>query len=119
MYLSFGSGEHGHATSAWPGASGIPTEWRQRVNSPFPRASSARLPMRVMIFILTATYAESVISTPNCEIGEPIGPIQNGTTYIVRPVIQPSNLRLRIAFISCGAIQLLVGPASPLASEQM
>src|SRR5687767_2966401 len=72
-----------------------------------------------MIFMLTAAYAESVIWTPNWEIGEPIGPMQNGTMYIVRPFIVPANFCLRMAFISVGAIQLLVGPASPLAREQM
>ncbi len=95
MYLSFGSGEHGHATSSWPSASGIPTECRQCTNSPSPSASSALLPMRVMIFILTTTYGESEICTPNCEIGEPIGPMQNGMTYIVRPFIEPSNFGVR------------------------
>ena len=56
-------------------------------------------------------------------IGEPSGPIENGTTYIVRPRIAPrkraflpvwSNSR-----ISAGAIQLLVGPASSFFAEQM
>src|SRR5688500_9937563 len=119
MYLSFGSGEHGHATSCCPSASGMPTECRHRVNSPSPRASRALVPMRVMICILTAAYAESVNCTPNCEIGDPIGPMQNGTTYIVRPRIQPSNFFFRMAFISVGAIQLFVGPASPFEREQI
>src|SRR5688572_13708446 len=48
-----------------------------------------------------------------------MGPMQNGTTYIVRPRIAPSNFFFRIAFISTGDIQLLVGPASPLAREQI
>src|SRR5436190_9810091 len=52
-------------------------------------------------------------------MGEPIGPMQNGTTYIVRPFIEPSNFGLSSAFISAGAIQLLVGPASPLLREQI
>src|SRR6185369_17877867 len=45
--------------------------------------------------------------------------MQKGTTYIVRPRMEPSNFFLRIAFISTGAIQLFVGPASPFAREQM
>ena len=45
--------------------------------------------MRVMIRIDTATYAESVSCTPMWAIGEPSGPIENGTTYIVRPRIAP------------------------------
>jgi hypothetical protein len=59
---------------------------------------------------------------PMCEMCEPSGPIENGTTYIVRPRMQPSNSagvpsawpfcsRSRIA---AGSIQLLVGPASSL-----
>ena len=34
--------------------------------------------------MLTTTYGESEISTPSCEIFEPKGPIEKGTTYIVR-----------------------------------
>src|SRR5438270_7449659 len=75
--------------------------------------------MRVMIFMLTATYGESVTCTPNWEIGEPSGPIQNGTIYIVRPRIEPSNLAVSVFFISAGSVQLLVGPASPLSREQI
>jgi hypothetical protein len=44
-------------------------------------------------------------------IGEPSGPIENGTTYIVRPAMQPSNRPFRVWRISSGAVQLLVGPA--------
>ena len=47
--------------------------------------------MRVMMLMLTATYGLSDSSTPMCAIGEPSGPIENGTTYIVRPRMQPSN----------------------------
>ena len=54
---------------------------------------------------------------------EPSGPIENGTTYSVRPFIAPRNRafspvcsRLRI---SAGAIQLLVGPASSFCALQM
>ena len=45
--------------------------------------------------------------------------MQNGTTYIVRPFMQPSNSGWSVSRISCGAIQLLVGPASFSCSEQM
>src|SRR6476659_9418116 len=69
--------------------------------------------------MLTATYGESDNWTPNCEIGDPIGPMQNGITYIVRPRMEPSNFLVSVAFISAGAIQLFVGPASPLLRVQM
>jgi hypothetical protein len=75
--------------------------------------------MRVMIFIETATYGESVISTPSWEMLPPSGPMQNGTTYIVRPRMAPSKISAKVARISAGAIQLLVGPASASFSEQM
>ncbi|MNV75071.1 hypothetical protein D3C71_1683360 [compost metagenome] len=45
-------------------------------------------------------------------MGEPSGPMENGTMYIVRPAMQPSNSGCSVARISSGAIQLLVGPAS-------
>ena len=41
--------------------------------------------MRVMMRMLTATYGESVSCTPMWAMGEPSGPMENGTTYIVRP----------------------------------
>ena len=87
MYLL--SGLHGHGTSASPSASGAPTECRQGTHSPSPSTSKAACPMRVMIRMLTATYAESVSCTPMWAIGEPSGPIENGTTYMVRPFIAP------------------------------
>ena len=43
----------------------------------------------------------------------------NGITYIVRPAMQPSNNGSRVARISPGSIQLLVGPASSSVREQM
>ena len=49
----------------------------------------------------------------------PSGPIENGTTYIVRPFMQPSKSGFKVARISAGAAQLLVGPASSFFSEQM
>ena len=109
-----------NSTSASPSASGAPTECRQGTKVPSsPSTSSAPLPIRVMIRMLTATYAESVSCTPISAIGEPSGPIENGTTYIVRPFITPLNLRRRISRISAGSCQLFVGPASSTRSEQM
>ena len=52
-------------------------------------------------------------------IGEPSGPIEKGTTYIVRPSIEPRYSSVMVAFISAGSRQLLVGPASDSFSEQM
>ena len=43
----------------------------------------------------------------------------NGTTYIVLPFIQPLKSPLRIVFMSSGACQLFVGPASMGVFEQM
>ena len=45
-----------------------------------------------------------------CAIGEPSGPIENGTTYIVRPRIEPRNSSVSVSRISAGSRQLLVGP---------
>jgi hypothetical protein len=67
--------------------------------------------------MLTATYGESVISTPMYDSGEPNGPMLNGTTYIVRPRMEPRNSFSRRARISAGSSQLLVGPASASRSE--
>ncbi len=58
-------------------------------------------------------------STPIWAIGEPSGPMLNGITYIVRPLIQPSKKLRRVSFISLGCIQLLVGPASVLFKLQI
>ncbi len=68
--------------------------------------------MRVMSFMFTATYGLSESSTPTCAIGLPSGPIENGTTYMVRPVMQPSNNGCKVARMVAGSSQLLVGPAS-------
>ena len=114
---------HGHGTSAStpePGASGAPTEWTARTNSPDDSiAASASVPIRVMIRIEVTTYGESVISTPSWEISPPSGPMQNGTTYMTRPRMQPSKISAKVLRICSGAIQLLVGPASCSRSEQM
>ena len=45
-------------------------------------------------------------------IGEPSGPMENGTTYIVRPFIAPVYSAVISARISAGSRQLLFGPAS-------
>lgn len=63
-----------------------------------------------------------MISTPYAASGEPTGPIEKGTTYIVRPFIAPRNSPFspwKTSRISAGAFQLLVGPASFSCSEQM
>ena len=74
------------------GSSGAPSECTHGTNSPSsPSTSSAPCPARVIMRMLTATYGESVISTPMYESGEPSGPMLNGTTYIVRPRIEPRN----------------------------
>ena len=111
---------HGHGTSACPGASGAPTEWTARTKEPRSSISrSAAVPIRVMIRIEVTTYGESVISTPSWEISPPSGPMQNGTTYMTRPRMQPSKISAKVLRICPGAIQLLVGPASCSRSEQM
>ena len=75
--------------------------------------------MRVMMRMLTATYVESVSCTPTWLLSEPSGPIEKGTTYIVRPCMQPLNSSFSASRISPGSRQLLVGPASSSAPEQM
>jgi hypothetical protein len=103
-----------------PRSSGAPTECTHGTNAPSaPSASTTARPMRAMMRMLTTTYGLSVISTPICAIGLPIGPIENGTTYIVRPRIAPSNNESSVSRISRGARQLLVGPASSSRSLQM
>src|SRR5437763_13336382 len=118
MYLL--SALQGHGTSWSPSASGAPTECRHGTKSPSsPSTSSASWPIRVMIRIDAATYGESVSCTPMYEIGDPSGPIENGTTYIVRPRIEPLNSSLSVSRISSGSRQLFVGPASASSAEQM
>ena len=117
MYLS---SLQGQATSASPSASGCPTECSAGTKSPSsPIRSRAAAPMRVMIRMDTTTYGESVSSTPSCEMREPSGPMENGTTYIVRPFIEPANFSFSVARMATGSAQLLVGPASSSCSEQM
>ena len=52
-------------------------------------------------------------------IRDPSGPIEKGTTYIVRPRIVPRNSPVSVCLISVGSTQLLVGPASSSRSQQM
>ncbi len=42
-----------------------------------------------------------------------------GTTYMVRPCIEPRNSSSSLPRISTGSFQLLVGPASASCVEQM
>ena len=70
--------------------------------------------MRAMIRMLTTTYGESVSCTPICDIGEPTGPMLNGSTYMVRPRMQPLKGAFNFLRISNGSTQLLVGPAVSL-----
>ena len=118
--IHFSSPLQGHGTSSSPGASGAPTEWTQGTNSPSgPSTSSAAWPARVIVRMLTATYGESVTSTPMYDRGEPSGPMLNGTTYMVRPRMEPRNSSSSLPRISTGSFQLLVGPASTCSVEQM
>ena len=75
--------------------------------------------MRVMIRIETTTYGESVTCTPILAVSEPSGPIEKGTTYMVRPRMAPSNSGSSSARSSSGGRQLLFGPASSSRSEAM
>src|ERR1700730_17103141 len=111
---------HGHGTSFCPSSNGAPTECNALTKNPSsPIFSKAALPMRVMVRIETTTYSESVISTPSLGSSAPSGLMQNGTTHMVRPRMQPRYRSFRVDRISAGSIQLLVGPASISRSEQM
>src|SRR5581483_6115118 len=110
----------GHGTSTWPGSNGAPTECSAFTKNPSsPILSRAALPIRVMVRMETTTYSESVISTPSFGSSAPSGPMQNGTTHMVRPRMQPRYRSVMVDRISDGSIQLLVGPASIWRSEQM
>src|SRR3954466_7671439 len=118
MYFSL---LHGHATSAWPFLSGAPTECTQgttRLKS-LSMSSNTFLPMRAMMRMLTTAYGESVSCTPICDIGEPIGPMLNGSTYMVRPRMHPRNSDFSLRRISKGFTQLLGGPALSFEREQI
>jgi len=60
-----------------------------------------------------------VISTPSWEMAPPSGPIENGTTYMVRPRMLPAKTPASSVRIATGSDQLLVGPASSGSMEQM
>src|SRR5574344_3163828 len=120
MYLCSTSAHGQMPLSFSPLLSGLPTECIHGTNVPFlPIVSRTFVPMRVMIFMLQTTYAESVISTPFLEMSEPSGPMQNGITYMVRPCIQPLYRPVIVALSSLGSIQLFVGPASSCFLEEM
>src|SRR4051794_22579867 len=110
----------GHGTSCWPSSSGAPSECTADTNGrSSPSAFRTWLPMRAMTRMETTTYAESVSSTPNIGLSASTGPMQNGMTYMVRPRMHPRYSSVMTDFISSGAIQLLVGPASASSTEQM
>ena len=74
MYLS---SLQGQGTSSSPGSSGAPTECRPLTYSPSePIFSRAGVPMRVMIFMETTTYGESVSSMPSLGSSASSGPMQ-------------------------------------------
>src|SRR6187551_19308 len=103
----------GHGTSFSPGSSGAPIECSALTKKPSsPILSSAAWPIRVIVRIDTTTYSESVTSTPSLGSSAPSGPMQNGTTYMVRPRMDPRYRSVMMPRISAGSIQLLVGPAS-------
>src|SRR3954465_1963707 len=54
-----------------------------------------------------------------CAMGEPSGPMLKGTTYRVRPRMQPLKRPSSVERISPGSTQLFVGPASSFVFEQM
>ena len=66
-----------------------------------------------MTRMLTATYGESVSSIPFLDNGPPIGPILNGTKYMVRPFIHPGNLSSTASCNSFGLIQWPRVPKQP------
>ncbi len=110
---------HGHGTSSWPSPSGKPTECSTDEVAVLAEHVERRWPMRVMMRIETATRARSCQLDADVEIGEPSGPIENGTTYIVRPAIEPRKRTVSVSRISEGSRQLFVGPAAVSSSEQM
>ena len=55
---------------------------------------------------------------PYCDIGDPTGPMLNGSTYIVRPAMHPLKSAFSLCRIATGSSQLLVGPAFSFESEQ-
>ena len=112
---------HGHGTSFSPFASGAPTLCMHGVTRFSSRSISLNtgIPMRVIMRMLTTTYGESVNCTPICDIGDPTGPMLNGSTYMVRPCMQPRKRVFSLRRMTYGSSQLFVGPALSRESEQM
>ena len=82
-----------------PRRSGMPTECMHgttRLKSLSISLNTGR-PMRAMMRMLTTTYGESVSCTPICDMGDPTGPMLNGSTYIVRPRIAAVEQALQLA----------------------
>ena len=74
---------------------------------------------RVMLKLLIGPPPSLHATLMQREMCDPSGPIEKGTTYKVRPRMQPANRRCIVARISFGATQFLVGPASSSRSLQM
>ena len=103
----------------WAPAARRPNAVRGTNSPSSPRTSSTRFPTRVMMCMLTTTYAESVISTPILALGEP-----NRAHAVGNDVHRAAHHRAReqpvsFCFIFAGSSQLLVGPASSLVREQI
>src|SRR5580693_997736 len=111
----------GQGTSFWPGARGAPTVCIQGTTRFSSLSISAKTgaPILAMIRIFTTAYAESVSCTPICDIEPPIGPIEYGSTYIVRPRIDPRKSCFSFFRMTKGSSQLFVGPAVSFESEQI
>ena len=72
-----------------------------------------------MMRMLTTTYGESVSWTPICDMGEPMGPMLKGKTYMVRPRMEQLKRLFNFLRMTKGFSQLLVGPAESCEREQM
>src|ERR1700682_3788092 len=116
MYFSLLQGQ---GTSFSRGPSGTPTECIQGTTRGLPVSISRNTgnPTRAIMRVFTTTYGESVNWTPTCDIGDPMGPMLNGSTYMVRPCIAPLKSPFSFFRISSGLTQLFVGPASSFESE--
>ncbi len=112
MYLSVLLHGHGDVASGPARAARPPSARTGRTRRRRPARRTPPAPCASSASCSTTTYGLSESSMPMCAMWLPIGPIENGTTYIVRPRMQPSNSRFIVARISAGATQLFVGPAS-------
>ncbi len=73
-----------------------------------------------MMRMFTTTYGESVSCTPICDMGEPTGPMLNGSTYMVRPRIAAAEQPLQLlAHLVRDLPSCWSGPALSFESEQM